>query len=95
MRATVMHGAGDVRVETVPNPVRQRPTDAIVRVLRSAICGSDLAPNGFLPASSLGRRMSHESLVSRGCRRGGVQAEARRGRRGAVRVIRRDLRVLP
>lgn len=33
MRATIMYGAGDVRVETVPDPVLQQPTDAIVRVV--------------------------------------------------------------
>ena len=62
MRATLMYGAGDVRVETVPDPVLKQPTDAIVRVLRSAICGSDLWPYGSLPASSPGRRMGHEFI---------------------------------
>ena len=42
MRATVMYGAGDVRVETVPDAGLVEPTDAVVRVTRSAICGSDL-----------------------------------------------------
>ncbi|MDT5338680.1 MAG: hypothetical protein QOD90_4185 [Mycobacterium sp.] len=44
MRATVMYQAGDVRVETVPDPVLRQPTDAIVRVTSSCICGSDLWP---------------------------------------------------
>ena len=44
MRATVMYGAGDVRVENMPDPAIREPTDAVVRVLRSAICGSDLWP---------------------------------------------------
>jgi threonine dehydrogenase-like Zn-dependent dehydrogenase len=35
MRATVMYGAGDVRVETLPYPVLDLPTDAVVRVLRA------------------------------------------------------------
>jgi threonine dehydrogenase-like Zn-dependent dehydrogenase len=39
MRATLMYGAGDVRVEDVPDQVLQQPTDALVRVLRSCICG--------------------------------------------------------
>lgn len=42
MRATVMYGAGDVRVEEVPDAALREPTDAVVRVLRSCICGSDL-----------------------------------------------------
>lgn len=44
MRATFMYGAGDVRIERVPDPVIEQPTDAIVRVVRSCICGSDLHP---------------------------------------------------
>jgi threonine dehydrogenase-like Zn-dependent dehydrogenase len=42
MRATVYHGPGDVRVETVPDPTIKEPTDAIVRVTHACICGSDL-----------------------------------------------------
>ena len=44
MRATLMYGAGDVRVEDVPDPMIQQPTDALVRVSASCICGSDLHP---------------------------------------------------
>ncbi|MCD0449798.1 alcohol dehydrogenase catalytic domain-containing protein [Actinocorallia sp. API 0066] len=44
MRATLLYGAGDVRVEEVPDPVIRQPSDALVRVLRSCICGSDLWP---------------------------------------------------
>jgi threonine dehydrogenase-like Zn-dependent dehydrogenase len=62
MRATVMYGAGDVRVEHVPDPVIQDPTDAVVRVLQTCICGSDLWPYGSLPHSEHGRRMGHEFL---------------------------------
>jgi threonine dehydrogenase-like Zn-dependent dehydrogenase len=42
MRATLIYGAGDVRVEDVPDAALREPTDAVVRVLRSCICGSDL-----------------------------------------------------
>ena len=62
MRATVMYGAGDVRVEDVPDPVLREPTDAVVRVLRSSICGSDLWPYWSMPPSEHGRRMGHEFL---------------------------------
>ena len=42
MRALTWHGKRDVRVETVPDPSIQDPTDVIVRVTSSGICGSDL-----------------------------------------------------
>jgi threonine dehydrogenase-like Zn-dependent dehydrogenase len=42
MRAAVFHGPGDVRIEQVPDPTIQEPTDAIVRITHTAICGSDL-----------------------------------------------------
>lgn len=62
MRATLIYGAGDVRVEDVPDPVLREPTDAMVRVLRSCICGSDLWPYGSMPASEQGQRIGHEFL---------------------------------
>jgi threonine dehydrogenase-like Zn-dependent dehydrogenase len=62
MRAIVMYGAGDVRVQDVPDPKRQEPTDAVLRVLRSCICGSDLWPYGSMPATEDGRRIGHEFL---------------------------------
>lgn len=62
MRATIMYGAGDVHVENVPDPVIKNPGDAIVRVVRSAICGSDLRPYRSMPATETGRAMGHEFL---------------------------------
>jgi threonine dehydrogenase-like Zn-dependent dehydrogenase len=62
MKATLIYGAGDVRVETVPDPKLLEPTDAIVRVLRSCICGSDLWPYGDKPAQDHGDRIGHEFL---------------------------------
>jgi threonine dehydrogenase-like Zn-dependent dehydrogenase len=62
MRATLLYGAGDVRVEEVPDPTLREPTDALVRVLRSCICGSDLWPYGSMPATEQGRRIGHEFL---------------------------------
>ena len=55
-----MYGAGDVRVIDVPDPVIQQPTDALVRVVRSCICGSDLHPYHNLPATPEGKSMGHE-----------------------------------
>ncbi len=62
MRATVMYGAGDVRVQTVPDPKLQRPTDAIVRVVRACVCGSDLHPYHSMPQSEQGKPMGHEFI---------------------------------
>jgi threonine dehydrogenase-like Zn-dependent dehydrogenase len=42
MRAVTYHGKRDVRVDTVPDPTIEEPTDAIIRVTSSGICGSDL-----------------------------------------------------
>ncbi|MFC7342988.1 zinc-binding dehydrogenase [Saccharopolyspora griseoalba] len=62
MRATLIYGAGDVRVEEVPDPELREPTDAIVRVVRSCVCGSDLWPYASRPATSEGGRIGHEFL---------------------------------
>jgi threonine dehydrogenase-like Zn-dependent dehydrogenase len=60
MRATIIYGAGDIRVETVPDPKIQQPTDALVRVVSACICGSDLWPYGSMDASDQGERIGHE-----------------------------------
>src|SRR2546423_13393970 len=57
MRATVMYGAGNVRIENVPDPRLAEPTDALVAVNRAAICGSDLWPYKTMEHSDTGRRM--------------------------------------
>ena len=62
MRATVMYGAGDVRVETVPDAGLIEPTDALVSVARACICGSDLWPYKTMEQSESGRRMGHEAI---------------------------------
>jgi len=62
MRATVMYGAGDVRVEDVPDAQLVEPDDALVRVTRAAICGSDLWPYKSMEADGAGRRMGHEFI---------------------------------
>ena len=56
-----MYGAGDVRVEDVPDPVIEQPTDALVRVTAACICGSDLHPYHSMPPPT-GRRMGHEFI---------------------------------
>jgi threonine dehydrogenase-like Zn-dependent dehydrogenase len=62
MRATLMYGAGDVRVVTVPDPKIEERTDAVVRVLRSCVCGTDLHPYKIMPATAEGVPMGHELL---------------------------------
>ncbi|TAM70397.1 MAG: IMP dehydrogenase [Microbacteriaceae bacterium] len=42
MRATIIHAPGDIRLETVPDPTILAPTDAIVRLTATCVCGSDL-----------------------------------------------------
>jgi len=62
MRAILMYGAGEVRIENVPDPRIEEPTDAIIRVVRASICGSDLWPYNDLPTSETGRPMGHEAI---------------------------------
>jgi threonine dehydrogenase-like Zn-dependent dehydrogenase len=60
MRAAIMYGAGEVRVENVPDPKLEQPTDALVRIVRACVCGSDLHPYHQMPASEQGSPMGHE-----------------------------------
>jgi threonine dehydrogenase-like Zn-dependent dehydrogenase len=62
MRATLLYKAGDVRIETVPDAQLVEPTDAILRVSRACICGSDLWPYKLLEPQSIGRHMGHEAI---------------------------------
>ena len=62
MRATVMHAAGDVRIEHVPDPALIEPTDAILRVTRACVCGSDLWPYASMKPSETGQSMGHEAI---------------------------------
>jgi threonine dehydrogenase-like Zn-dependent dehydrogenase len=62
MRATVMYGAGDVRIDNVPDAHLIDASDALVRVTRAAICGSDLWPYGQMDPTESGRRMGHEFI---------------------------------
>jgi len=62
MRATLLHAAGDIRVETVPDPKIVDPTDALVRVTHSCICGSDLWPYKSAAPVAGGTRIGHEFI---------------------------------
>jgi len=60
MLATVLHGAGDVRYEDVAEPKILKPTDAIIKLSATCICGSDLWPYRGLETISEARHMGHE-----------------------------------
>ncbi|MEV0443775.1 alcohol dehydrogenase catalytic domain-containing protein [Streptomyces spectabilis] len=60
MRAIVIRGPRDVRVEEVPDPVVRRPTDAVVRLVGSCVCGSDLWAYRGVARTAPGQRMGHE-----------------------------------
>ncbi|MFH9424465.1 zinc-dependent alcohol dehydrogenase [Streptomyces sp. NPDC017529] len=63
MRATVWHGKRDVRVEHVPDPKIEKPTDAIVRITSSGLCGSDLHLYEVLtPFMTPGDILGHEPM---------------------------------
>ena len=62
MRAAVMYGPGDVRVENLPDPRIEAPTDVIVRIVRACVCGSDLHPFHSMAATKQGQPMGHEFI---------------------------------
>lgn len=63
MRAVVFHGVGDIRMEEVERPRIQAPTDAIVRLTASAICGTDLhIVRGTMPGMKSGTILGHEGV---------------------------------
>src|SRR5881397_1813255 len=62
MRATVMYSAGDVRIENVPDPQIIESTDAVIRVTRACVCGSDLWPYQKMEHIDTGRVMGHEAI---------------------------------
>ena len=63
MKAVVFHGVGDIRIENVPEPRIEQPTDAIVHLSASAICGTDLhMVRGTLPGMKPGTILGHEGV---------------------------------
>jgi threonine dehydrogenase-like Zn-dependent dehydrogenase len=63
MRAVTWHGRADVRVDTVPDPVIQEPTDVVIEVTSSGICGSDLhLIEVMAPFMTVGDVMGHEPM---------------------------------
>ena len=63
MKALVYHGPGNKSWQDVPDPVIGKPTDAIVRIERTTICGTDLhILKGDVPAVTDGRILGHEGV---------------------------------
>ena len=61
MRVTTIHGPGDIRLEERPAPTIEEPTQAVLKVVASCVCGSDLWPyrgeNAIEPGSPIGHEM--------------------------------------
>jgi threonine dehydrogenase-like Zn-dependent dehydrogenase len=63
VKAVVWHGIGDIRIDEVPDPKILEPSDAIIRVTRSAICGTDLhLVRGTMPGMQPGTILGHEAV---------------------------------
>ncbi|EAR24909.1 putative dehydrogenase [marine actinobacterium PHSC20C1] len=62
MRATYIYGAGDVRVITAPDPKLIEASDAVVRITRACVCGSDLHPFHSMPKDADARPIGHEFI---------------------------------
>jgi threonine dehydrogenase-like Zn-dependent dehydrogenase len=60
MKATMLYGARDVRVDTIDDPTITKPTDAIIRLAASCICGSDLWPYRGVQRVDAPAAMGHE-----------------------------------
>ncbi len=60
MRATLIHGPRDIRVQDVPDPTVQRPGDAVVKVVAACVCGSDLWPYRGTRTPKSPQRIGHE-----------------------------------
>lgn len=78
MKAIVFHGIGDIRLDEVAEPKLQEPTDAIVKITASAICGTDLhMVRGTLGGMKPGTILGHEAV--------GIVEEVGKGVRNLVR----------
>lgn len=60
MRATLIHGPGRIESTEVDDPTIQKPTDALVRVVASCICGSDLWPYRGVQQTKQTHQIGHE-----------------------------------
>ena len=84
MRGAVLHGPGDIRVEERADPTIEQPTDAIIRLSATCVCGSDLWPYRGIDAGDGPAPMGHEySASSRRSARDVTHDRARPVRRSA------------
>lgn len=75
MKALVWHGKGDVRIDNVKDPEIVAPTDVIIRVTATAICGSDLhLLDGYQPTMEKGDVLGHEPMGAGWLYQGGADA---------------------
>src|SRR2546421_2304151 len=87
VKAVTWHGVGDIRLEEVPDPRIEAPTDAIIRITTSAICGTDLhLVRGTMP----GLKAVDDRLLRRPAGRGRVQRIAGAVRQDPVRLLQPD-----
>src|SRR5260370_18482288 len=82
MRATVYHGPGDMRIDQVPDPIIEAPTDVVARITHAGICGSGLWPYPGIDQRGRGECMGHEGMGVVG----GVGALVRTITNGARRI---------
>ena len=94
MKALVWHGKSDVRCDNVPDPKIEEPTDVIIKVTSTCICGSDLhLYDMYLPAMKPGDILGHEPM-GEVVDVGELGHEAQEGRPGRRSVRHRLRRVL-
>lgn len=62
MKATVFRGPGRVEIEDAPKPTLQKPTDAVIKIIRACVCGSDLWWYRGLADRPIGSIVGHEAL---------------------------------
>lgn len=63
MKAVVWQGVGQIALDDVADPKIEEPTDAIIRITTSAICGTDLHPvRGTMPGMEQGTVLGHDAV---------------------------------
>jgi threonine dehydrogenase-like Zn-dependent dehydrogenase len=63
MKAICWHGHGDMRMDTVPDPTIKEPTDVVIKITSSGICGSDIhLMDGYMPTMKAGDVVGHEPM---------------------------------
>ena len=96
MKAVVFHGVGDIRLDSVRDPKIKAPTDALVRITASAICGTDLHfIRGTISGLEPGAILGHEAVGVIEEVGKDVRGKAGRPRGRAVDHLLRLLLVLP